>query len=112
MYNHAHTHTYTYAHAHTHTGQALGPLGINMMTFCKQFNERTQMFKVGIPMRVKLTTRTDSTWGFDVLSPPTSWFLKQAAEVKKVCACVRARKYTYTYLCVCRSVLVRASEKE
>ena len=36
-------------------GQALGPLGVNMMEFCKQFNAKTEAFKETALMRVKLT---------------------------------------------------------
>ncbi len=38
-------------------GQALGPLGVNMMEFCKQFNSRTEVFKESALMRVKLKVR-------------------------------------------------------
>lgn len=33
-------------------GQALGPLGINMMEFCKKFNEETKMIVQETPMPV------------------------------------------------------------
>ena len=35
-------------------GQALGPLGINMMQFCKEFNNKTTEFAPETPLRVKL----------------------------------------------------------
>jgi large subunit ribosomal protein L11 len=35
-------------------GQALGPLGVNMMAFCKEFNERTTQYNSDVPMRVIL----------------------------------------------------------
>lgn len=35
-------------------GQALGPLGVNMMEFCKQFNARSEKFVDDVPMRVRL----------------------------------------------------------
>lgn len=38
-------------------GQALGPLGVNMMEFCKQFNSRTEIFKESALLRVKLKVR-------------------------------------------------------
>eukprot|EP01006_Ploeotia_vitrea_P047607 TRINITY_DN67142_c7_g8_i1.p1 TRINITY_DN67142_c7_g8~~TRINITY_DN67142_c7_g8_i1.p1 ORF type:complete len:154 (+),score=73.90 TRINITY_DN67142_c7_g8_i1:66-527(+) len=60
-------------------GQALGSLGVNMMQFCKDFNAKTVSFKDGIPLRVQLTARQDSSFDFEVSSPRTSWFLKQAA---------------------------------
>ena len=35
-------------------GQALGPLGINMMQFCKDFNTKTAQFNNDVPLRVIL----------------------------------------------------------
>lgn len=64
-------------------GQALGPLGVNMMQFCKEFNERTTMYNEHIPMRVKLTAYMDRSFKFVVKPPPSSWFIKKAASVEK-----------------------------
>ena len=60
-------------------GQALGPLGINMMAFCKEFNERTTQFKPDSPMRVLLKAYVDRSFTFVVKPPPTVWFLLKAA---------------------------------
>ncbi len=35
-------------------GQALGPLGLNMADFCKQFNEKTKLFEKDTPIPVLL----------------------------------------------------------
>ena len=64
-------------------GQALGPLGVNMMQFCKEFNDRTGQFKEDTPMRVKLTAHVDRSFTFVVKPPPTSWFIKKAASLQK-----------------------------
>ena len=64
-------------------GQALGPLGLNMMDFCKAFNDRTRNNVDDVPMRVKLRAFEDRTFDFEVHSPPTSWFLKKASGVPK-----------------------------
>eukprot|EP00347_Sterkiella_histriomuscorum_P011326 403372880 len=64
-------------------GQALGPLGINMMQFCKEFNERTTMYNTEVPMRVILTAFADRSFKFVVKPPPTSWFIKKAAGLPK-----------------------------
>ena len=64
-------------------GQALGPLGVNMMQFCKEFNERTGQYKEDTPMRVKLTAYVDRSFQFVVKPPPTSWFIKKAASLQK-----------------------------
>ena len=36
-------------------GQALGPLGLNMAEFCKQFNEATKTYKKDVPIPVLLS---------------------------------------------------------
>jgi large subunit ribosomal protein L11 len=36
-------------------GQALGPLGLNMAEFCKQFNEQTKNYEKDIPLAVVLS---------------------------------------------------------
>lgn len=60
-------------------GQALGQLGVNMMKFCKEFNEATKAYKPDVPMRVKFTVYPDSSFAFRVKYPPISWFLLQAS---------------------------------
>ncbi|TMW59080.1 hypothetical protein Poli38472_007225 [Pythium oligandrum] len=62
-------------------GQALGPLGVNMMEFCKAFNERTAKHIDNIPIPVTLTAFNDRTFKFEIKTPPASWFLKRAAGV-------------------------------
>jgi len=64
-------------------GQALGPLGVNMMEFCKDFNARTAALKPSALMRVRLTAFDDRSFRYALLAPPTSWFLKRAAGVAK-----------------------------
>jgi large subunit ribosomal protein L11 len=62
-------------------GQALGPLGLNMMQICKEFNERTSHFRTDMPMRIVLKAYTDRSYNFVVKPPPTSWFLKRCAMI-------------------------------
>jgi large subunit ribosomal protein L11 len=65
-------------------GQALGPLGINMAQFCKDFNETSeQMYEKDTPLRVELRASSDRTYTFSVRSPPTAWLVQQAAGVPK-----------------------------
>ena len=66
-------------------GQALGPLGINMADFCKQFNDRTETmgYEKETPLTVQLSALTDRSFTFDVRSPPTSYLVKKAAGVDK-----------------------------
>uniref|UniRef100_A0A7S3LP89 Large ribosomal subunit protein uL11m n=1 Tax=Aplanochytrium stocchinoi TaxID=215587 RepID=A0A7S3LP89_9STRA len=64
-------------------GQALGPLGVNMMEFCKSFNARTINLKDNVPTPVNLTAFEDRSFEFKTKTPPTSWLLKQAAGIEK-----------------------------
>jgi large subunit ribosomal protein L11 len=64
-------------------GQALGPLGVNMMEFCKDFNAKTATLKTSALMRVKLTAYEDRTFKYNLFAPPTSWFLKRCAGIQK-----------------------------
>ena len=64
-------------------GQSLGSLGVNMMQFCSEFNDRTSRFEDEIPMRVRLEAFNDGSYTFEAFTPPTSWFLKRAAGVAK-----------------------------
>ncbi len=64
-------------------GQALGPLGVNMMDFCKQFNARTGEMKPDIPLPVVLTAFGDRTFEFEAKTPATSWLIKKAAGIEK-----------------------------
>ena len=67
-------------------GQALGPLGVNMMEFCKEFNNRTSGLNEDVPVPVLLTAFENRTFEFSTKSPPPSWFLKKAAAAGPVTA--------------------------
>ncbi|GAA0169514.1 ribosomal protein [Lithospermum erythrorhizon] len=64
-------------------GPALGQYRLNLMTFCKDFNARTQKYKADTPMSVTITAFTDNTFEFTVKSPSVTWYLKKAAGVAK-----------------------------
>ena len=76
-------------------GQALGPLGLNMMQFCKEFNERTTGLRNDVPCRVMLKAYTDRTFSFIVKPPPTSWFLKRCASISAGSNLARKRYFGY-----------------
>lgn len=63
-------------------GQALGPLGMNMNQFCKEFNEKTNQFKGDVPMRVLLKAFQDRTYEYKIKPPPTSWYLKRLGGIQ------------------------------
>ncbi|HQS84492.1 MAG: 50S ribosomal protein L11 [Alphaproteobacteria bacterium 16-39-46] len=64
-------------------GPALGQRGLNIMEFCKAFNAQTQGVEAGTPLPVVITAYADRTFSFITKTPPVSFFLKKAANIKK-----------------------------
>lgn len=64
-------------------GPALGQRGINIMEFCKAFNAETQKMEPGSPVPVVITVYSDKSFSFEVKTPPVSYYLKKAANLKK-----------------------------
>jgi large subunit ribosomal protein L11 len=63
-------------------GPALGQRGLNIMMFCKDFNAKTQELEKGMPCPVVITYFTDKSFTFEIKTPPVSFFLKKAANLK------------------------------
>ena len=63
-------------------GTALGQHGVNIMEFCRQYNEATQQF-TGQVIPVELTIYEDRSFSFITKQPPAAELLKQAARVEK-----------------------------
>jgi large subunit ribosomal protein L11 len=64
-------------------GPALGQRGLNIMEFCKAFNAKTAQMDKGTPIPVIITAFADRSFTFELKQPPVSFFLKQAAGLKK-----------------------------
>ena len=64
-------------------GTALGPRGVNIAEFCKQFNDRTKTLEVGAPIPVTLTIYADRSFDFVTKTSPVSYYLKKFANIKK-----------------------------
>jgi large subunit ribosomal protein L11 len=65
-------------------GQALGPLGINMAQFCKDFNEKSEtLYERDTPLGVELRAMSDRSYSFQIRSPPTAWLIKRAIGMTK-----------------------------
>jgi large subunit ribosomal protein L11 len=62
-------------------GTALGPQGINLMQFCKEYNARTSN-QVGQIVPVEVTVFQDGSFTFVLKTPPAADLLKRAAGVK------------------------------
>ncbi|MCH2541719.1 MAG: 50S ribosomal protein L11 [Alphaproteobacteria bacterium] len=64
-------------------GPALGQRGLNIMDFCKAFNEKTKNLEKGAPIPVVITAYKDKTFNFVTKLPPVSYYLKKAAKIEK-----------------------------
>ncbi len=63
-------------------GPALGQHGVNIMEFCKSYNERTAR-QAGTIVPVEITVYADRTFTFVTKTPPASVLLKKAAGIEK-----------------------------
>ncbi len=63
-------------------GTALGPHGINIMEFCKQFNARTQA-QAGMIVPAEVTIYADRSFTFITKTPPAAVLLRKEAGIEK-----------------------------
>lgn len=63
-------------------GPALGQHGVNIMAFCKEFNEKTAQ-QNGTVIPVVITVYEDRSFSFIMKTPPAPILLKQAANIQK-----------------------------
>ena len=62
-------------------GPALGQHGLNIMAFCKEYNERTAK-QAGSIIPVEITVYTDRTYTFITRTPPASDLIKKALKIE------------------------------
>ena len=62
-------------------GSTLGPYGLNLMQFCKEFNDKTKTMQGAVPAVV--TIFEDRSFAFVIKTPAVSELLKQALKIKK-----------------------------
>ena len=63
-------------------GPALGQHGVNIMMFCKSFNDKTKG-KDPLPLPVVITVYKDKSFDFIIKTPPTSALIKKSAKLAK-----------------------------
>lgn len=63
-------------------GPALGATGINIMGFCKEYNERTAS-QAGMIIPVEITVFSDRSFTFITRTPPAADLLRKAAKIDK-----------------------------
>lgn len=62
-------------------GPALGQHGVNIMGFCKEFNERTAQ-QAGLVIPVVITVYQDKSFSFITKTPPAAVLLKKACKIE------------------------------
>jgi large subunit ribosomal protein L11 len=72
-------------------GPALGQHGVNIMAFCKDYNERTAS-QAGTVVPVEITIYEDRSFAFVLKTPPASDLLKRAAGIEKGSSAQRREK--------------------
>jgi large subunit ribosomal protein L11 len=72
-------------------GPALGQHGVNIMAFCKDYNERTAS-QAGTVVPVEITVYEDRSFTFVLKTPPASDLLKRAAGIEKGSSAQRREK--------------------
>ncbi len=64
-------------------GPALGQHGVNIMEFCKKFNDATKNMEPGLVVPVVITVYKDRSFSFIIKTPPASVLLKKKAQIAK-----------------------------
>jgi large subunit ribosomal protein L11 len=71
-------------------GSTLGPHGINLMMFCKEFNDKTASMQGAVPAVV--TIFDDRSFEFILKTPPVAELIKQALKIEKGAAAPNKQK--------------------
>lgn len=63
-------------------GPALGQHGVNIMDFCKEFNNKTTKMEKGLVLPVIITVYADRSFSFIIKTPPTAVLIKKALGIE------------------------------
>ena len=63
-------------------GPALGQRGVNIMEFCKAFNDQTKNIEAGLPIPVVITVYSDRSFTFVTKTPPAPVLIKKALGIQ------------------------------
>merc|ERR1719230_432467 len=66
-------------------GPALGAKGVNIMSFCKEYNAKTAE-KMGSVIPVEISVFEDKSFSLKLKTPPAAFLIKQAAKITKASA--------------------------
>ena len=64
-------------------GPALGQKGVNIMEFCKAFNEKTSAMPADAKIPVKIDVYKDKSFSFTFTKPTASYYIRKAASLSK-----------------------------
>ena len=64
-------------------GPALGQAGLNIMDFCKAFNDKTKDSEKGVPLPVVISVYEDKSFDFVVKTPPAAVLIRKALNIPK-----------------------------
>mmetsp|Transcript_6395 Transcript_6395/g.9106 ORF Transcript_6395/g.9106 Transcript_6395/m.9106 type:complete len:162 (-) Transcript_6395:11-496(-) len=62
-------------------GPKIGSMGLNIVSFCKEFNARTENILEGVPIRTRIVVFQDKSYDLSIFTPPTSYFILRMAGV-------------------------------
>lgn len=64
-------------------GPALGQHGLNIMEFCKAFNEKSKSFDPGAPIPVSINVYKDRSFDFTMKAPTITYFIMKELKIQK-----------------------------